>query len=175
MMVEVIEENRQGMMYVSQAVDRCEATFCSDLEKMRSEVRKEMAKEKNNMLVMMSSLTKLWRLFAAKGACLDAAIGAVKSVCDYGAGSRDGTEPAAADDATMPFSSSMMWDDVKVDDVGEGVVLGDAFAVFGDCGVEFDVIGEGRLADVLQERDGMGDLAALSGWCGARCGNGEHW
>ena len=44
----------------------------------------------------------------------------------------------------MPFSSSMMWGDVKVDDVGEGVVLGDAFAVFGDCGVEFDVIGEGR-------------------------------
>ena len=26
----------------------------------------------------------------------------------------------------MPFSSSMMWGDVKVDDVGEGVVLGDA-------------------------------------------------
>ena len=64
----------------------------------------------------------------------------------------------------IPFSSSMMWGDVKVDDVGEGLALGDVFAVFGDCGVEFDVIGEGRLADVLQERDGMGGLAAHSGF-----------
>jgi len=167
MMVEMIKENRQEMVYVSRAVDRCEATFCSDLGKLRSEVRKEMAKEKNNRLVAMSSLSKLWKLLAAKGVCLDDAIGAVESVCDCGVGSRDGTELAATDDATMPFSSSMMWDDVKVDDVGEGVVLGDAFAVFGDCGVEFDVIGEGRLADGLQERDGMGDLAALSG-CAVR-------
>ena len=74
MMAEVIEENRQGMVCVSRAVDRCEATFCSDLAKMRSEVQKEMAEERSNMLVMMSSLTKLWKLFVAKGACLDATL-----------------------------------------------------------------------------------------------------
>ena len=51
-------------------------TFCSDLEKMRSEVQKEMATEQSNMLVMMLSLAKLWKLLAAKGACLDTTIGA---------------------------------------------------------------------------------------------------
>ena len=173
MMAEEIEENRREMVCVSRVVDQFEETFCSDLGKLRSEVRKEMAKEKNNMLVAMSSLSKLWKLLAAKGLCLDDAIGAVESVCDCGVGSRDGTELAATDDATMPFSSSM-WDDVKVDDVGEGVVLGDAFAVFGDCGVEFDVIGEGRLADVLQERDGTGGSGGSLRMCGARCGSGEH-
>ena len=64
-----------------------------------------MAKGKNNMLVAMSSLSKLWKLLAAKGVGMDDAIGAVESVCDCGVGSRDGTELAATDDATMPFSS----------------------------------------------------------------------
>ena len=68
-----------------------------------------MAKEKNNMMVMMPSLTGLWKLFATKGVCLDAAIGDVESVCDCGAGSRGGTELAAADRATMPFSSPLVW------------------------------------------------------------------
>ena len=36
-----------------------------------------------------------------------------------------------------------MWDNMKADDVGEGVVLGNTFTVFGDCGVKFEVIGEG--------------------------------
>ena len=48
---------------------------------MRNEVQKEMAKEQSNMLVMMSSLANLWKLFTAKGACLDTATGAVLS--DY--------------------------------------------------------------------------------------------
>ena len=54
---------------------------------MRSEVRKEMAKERNNMMVMMSSLARLWKLFMTKGVWWDDAIGAVESVCDCGAGS----------------------------------------------------------------------------------------
>jgi len=87
MMTEMIEENRREMVCVSRAVDHFEETFCSDLGKLRSEVRKEMAKEKNNMLVAMSSLSKLWKLLAAKGVCLDDAIGAVESVCDCGVGS----------------------------------------------------------------------------------------
>ena len=88
MMTEMLEENRQGVVYVSRAVDRCEVTFCSDLAEMRREVQKEMAKERSNMMVMMSSLTRLWKLFATKGMCLDDAIGAVESVCDCGAGSQ---------------------------------------------------------------------------------------
>ena len=56
----------------------------------------------------------------------------------------------------MLFSSPLVWDNLKVDDVGAGAVLGDASAVFGDCEAKFDVIGEGQLADVLQERDGTG-------------------
>ena len=62
MMAEVIEENRQGMVCVLCAVDKFEVTFCSDLAKMRSEVQNEMAEEQSSMLVMMSSLTKLWKL-----------------------------------------------------------------------------------------------------------------
>jgi hypothetical protein len=81
MVMEMIEENRQGLGYVSRAVDQCEAIFCSDFEKMRGEVRKEMAKERSNMLVLMSSLTKLWKLFAANGACVDAATGVVFGDC----------------------------------------------------------------------------------------------
>ena len=91
MMAEMIEENRREMVCVSRVVDHFEEIFRSDFEKMRSEARKEVVKEKNNMLMVMSSLSKMWRLLAAKG---------------------------------------------------EGVVLGDAPAVFGDCGVDFDVIGE---------------------------------
>ena len=111
MMAEVIEDNRQGMRYVSRAVDQCEATFRADLAKMRSEMRKEMATERNNVLVMMTSLTKLWKLFAAKSG---------------------------------------------------GAMVTDASGEFGDCGVEVDVTGEGRLAGVLQECDDTEGLAALS-------------
>ena len=73
-------------------------------------MREEMAKERSNRLVMMSSLAKPWKLFAAKGACSDAAIG----------------------------------------------------AVFGDCGIEVDVIGECRSADELQERKDTGGRGASS-------------
>ena len=86
MMAEVIEENRRGMVCVSRAVDQFEATVCSDLEKMRSEVQKEMAEEQSNMLVMMSSLAKLRKLFVAEGVCLDAALSAGEAACDCGAG-----------------------------------------------------------------------------------------
>ena len=161
-MAEVIEESRQGMVYVSRAVDQCEATFCSDLAKMRSEVQKEMAEEWSSMLVMMSSLAKLWKLFAAKGVCLDAAIGAVEAACDSGAEPRSNMELLAAGRATTPSSLTMRWGSVEVDDVGRDVVMADASAVFGDCAVEFDVIGECRSADVQQERDDTGGLGAPS-------------
>ena len=107
MMVEAVEENHRGMVCILHAVDQFEATFCSDLKKMRSKVQKEMAEEQSNMLVMMSSLTKLWKLFVAKGACLDAAIGAGKAACDYGAGPQSNMEPLAASWATVPSSLPM--------------------------------------------------------------------
>ena len=162
MMAEVIEESRQGMVYVSRAVDQCEATFCSDLEKMRSEVRKEMAKERSNMLVMMSSLTKLWKLFPAKGACLDAAIGAGEAACNYGAGPRSNMEPFVAGRATTLPPSTMRWDGVEADEVGGGAAMADTSVVLGDCGIEVDVIGECRSADELQEREDTGGRGASS-------------
>ena len=75
------------MVCVSCAVDHFEETFCSDLRKLQSEVQKEVVKEKNNMLVVMSSLSKMRKLLAAKGLCLDDVISAVESVCNCGVGS----------------------------------------------------------------------------------------
>ena len=47
MVAGVIEGNRQEMVCVSCAVDRCEATFGSDLAEMRREAQKEVAKERS--------------------------------------------------------------------------------------------------------------------------------
>ena len=59
-------------------------------------MQEEMAEERSSMMAMMSSLARLRKLFAAKGACLDAAIGAGEAACDCGAGSRIGAELVAA-------------------------------------------------------------------------------
>ena len=163
MMAEMIEENRQGMVYISRAVDQCETTFCSDLEKMRSEVRKEMAKERSNMLVMMSSLTKLWKLFAAKGACSDAAIGAVFGDC--------GTEVDVIDECWSAeeqqeredtgdrgASSRYVVQDVAAGNIGDAASVGEAVPC--ESGVDVgrpSVDGSGE--DGMDEQDVGASLA----------------
>ena len=100
--------------------------------------------------------------FVAKGVCLDVAIDAGEAVCDYRAGSQSNMKQFATGRATMPPSLPTRWDGVEVDDVGGGAVMADTSTVFGDCGVKFDVTGECRSTDALQELDGTGGLGALS-------------
>ena len=83
-------------------------------------------------------------------------------VRDCGAGSRNGAELATAHYAAVQSSTLMVQDSMQVDDVGRGVVMTDASAVFGDYGVMIDVVGGCQLANVLQEQDGTGGLRASS-------------